>query len=218
LRARNTFPDDDELKITKDESKMLQTMIDEHLKSNGIHSLLAEPISIIDKDKFKEEIMNASPATKELKMRNNLKHVIKVGLDKNPDFYKPLAQRLDELLKQKEAQRIDEAQLLIAYTTLQDEIIDEQKEGEQKGFVTERQRAVYNSMKTLFNGTAEDATKTLFDLIQGELSIVSWETKGQVQKDIENKIIRFLSTKLERSDAKAKAREMVDVLKKNKDV
>ena len=72
-------------------------------------------------------------------------------------------------------------------------------------------------MKTLFNENAEDATKTLFDLIKGELSIVAWETKGQVQKDIENKIIRFLSTKLERSEAKAKAKEMVDVLKKNKD-
>lgn len=218
LRARNAFPDDEDLKITKDESKMLQAMIDEHLKSQGIESLLAEPISIIDKDKFKEEIMNASPATKELKMRNNLKHTIKVGLDKNPDFYKPLAQRLDELLKLKEAQRIDEAQLLLAYTTLQDEIINEQKEGEQKGFSTERQRAVYNSMKLIFSDNAEDATKTLFDLIHGELSIVAWESKGQVQKDIENKIIRFLTTKLERSDAKAKAKEMVDVLKKNKDV
>ena len=218
LRARNAFPDDDELKITKDESKMLQTMIDEHLKSNGIHSLLAEPISIIDKDKFKEEIINASPATKELKMRNNLKHVIKVGLDKNPDFYKPLAQRLDELLKQKEAQRIDEAQLLIAYTSLQDEIIDEQKEGEQKGFVTERQRAVYNSMKTLFDGTAKDATDKLFNLIEGELGIVAWENKGQVQKDIQNKIIGFLSAKLDRPEAKAKAKELVEILKKNKDV
>lgn len=86
---------------------MLQSMIDEHLKSNGIHSLLAEPISIIDKDKIKEEIMNASPATKKLNIRNNLKHVMKVGLDKNPDFYKPLAERVDELLKQKGAQRID---------------------------------------------------------------------------------------------------------------
>jgi type I restriction enzyme R subunit len=65
------------IKITKDESKMLQTMIDEHLKSNGIHSLLAEPISI-NKGQI-QRIMNASPATKELKMRNNLKHVIKVG-------------------------------------------------------------------------------------------------------------------------------------------
>jgi len=217
LRARNAFPDDEELKISKDESKMLQAMIDEHLSSNGVESLLAEPISIIDKDKFKQEIMNASPATKELKMRNNLKHTIKVGIDKNPDFYKPLAQRLDELLKQKESQRIDEAQLLIAYTSLQDEIIEEQKEGEQKGFTTERERAVYNSMKLVFDADAEDATKTLFDLLKGELNIVGWQAKGQVQKDIENKIMRFLKTKLEREEAKAKAKEMVDVLIKNKD-
>jgi type I restriction enzyme R subunit len=216
-RARNAFPEDDELRISKDESKMLQTMIDAHLKSEGVESLLEEPVSIIDKEKFKEEIMNASPATKELKMRNNLKHTIKVGIDKNPDFYKPLAQRLDELLKLKADQRITQLELLKAYTEIQDEIIAEQKEGEQKGFTTERERAVYNSMKTLFDDDAEDATKTLFDLISGELNIVGWQMKGQVQKDIENKLMRFLKTKLERNEAKAKAKEMVTVLIKNKD-
>ena len=218
LRARNAFPEDEELKITKDESKMLQSMIDEHLKAQGVESLLAEPISIIDKDKFKEEIMNASPATKELKMRNNLKHTIKVGIDKNPDFYKPLAQRLDELLKMKTEQRITQLELLKAYTDIQDEIIDQQKEGEQKGFVTERERAVYDSMKVLFGEDAEDATKTIFDLIKGELDIVGWQRKGQVKKDIENKIRRYLTTaKIEREDAKLKAKEMVEVLIKNKD-
>ena len=216
LKARNAFPDDDELKINKEESKMLQAMINKHLKAEGIQSLLAEPISIIDKDKFREEILNASPATKELKMRNNLKHTIKVGLDKNPDFYKPLAQRLDELLKFKKEERITQLELLKAYTEMQDEIVSEQKEGTEKGFTTERQRAVYNSMKTMFGNNAEDATKTLFDLIDGEMNIVDWETKGRVQKDIENKIMRFLKTKLERTEAKTKAKEMVDVLIKNK--
>ena len=107
--------------------------------------------------------------------------------------------------------------MLIAYTSFQDEIIEEQKEGEQKGFTTERERAVYNSMKLVFDADAEDATKTLFDLLKGELNIVGWQEKGQVQKDIENKIMRFLKTKLEREEAKAKAKEMVDVLIKNKD-
>ena len=218
LRARNAFPDDEELKITKDESKMLQALIDEHLKAEGVENLLAEPISIIDKDKFKQEIMNASPATKELKMRNNLKHTVKVGLDKNPDFYKPLAQRLDELLKLKTEERITQLELLKAYTYIQDEIIAQQKEGEEKGFKTERERAVYDSMKVLFDDDAEDATKTLFDLINGELNIVGWQAKGRVKKDIENKLMRFLKTKLERSDAKVKAKELVDVLIKNKDV
>jgi type I restriction enzyme R subunit len=217
LRARNAFPDDEELKISKDESKMLQAMIDEHLKSEGVENLLSEPISIIDKDKFKEEIMNASPATKELKMRNNLKHTIKVGIDKSPDFYKPLAQRLDELLKLKKEERITQLELLKAYTDIQDEIIAQQKEGEVKGFKTERERAVYDSMKVLFHEDAEDATKTLFDLIKGELNIVGWQAKGQVKNDIENKVMRFLKTKLERSEAKVKAKEMVTILIKNKD-
>jgi type I restriction enzyme R subunit len=217
LRARNAFPDDEELKISKDESQMLQSMIDEHLKAEGVDNLLAEPISIIDKEKFKEEILNASPATKELKIRNNLKHVIKVGLDKNPDFYKPLAQRLDELLKQKKEERITQLELLKAYAEIQEELISENKEGEEKGFTTGQERAVYYSMKTIFDGGAEDATNTIYDLIRGELNIVGWETKGQVKKDIENKIMRFLKTKMDRTEAKAKAKEMLDVLIRNKD-
>jgi type I restriction enzyme, R subunit len=217
LRARNAFPDDDGLKISRDESLMLQGMIDEHLKAEGVQNLLAEPISIIDKDKFKEEILNASPATKELKMRNNLKHVIKVGLDRNPDFYKPLAQRLDELLKLRKDERITQLELLKMFTEIQDEIIAEQTEGEQKGFNTEQERAVYYSMKTIFDADAEDAAKTLFDLIKGELNIVGWQEKGQVKKDIENKLFRFLKTKMGRVEARAKAKEMVDVLIINKD-
>ena len=217
LRARNAYPDDDELKISKDESKMLQGIIDEHLQSEGVESLLNEPISIIDKDKFKEEILNASPATKELKMRNNLKHVIKTGLDKNPDFFKPLGQRLEELLKLRKEERITQVALLLAFTEIQDTIINEKKEGEEKGFVTERQRAVYDSMKTIFNGDAEDATKTLFDLIQGELNIIGWEDKSMVLKDIENKLIRFLKTKMDRTEAKVKAQELVSIIKRNKD-
>lgn len=217
LRARNAFPEDETLKVTKEESQMLQSMIDEHLKSAGVANLLSEPISIIDKDKFKEEILNASPATKELKMRNNLKHTIKVGMDKNPDFYKPLAQRLEELLKLKKEERITQLELLKAFTEIQDEIIEEQSEGEKKGFNTERQRAVYFSMKSIYDEEPEAYAKDLLDMLHGELNIVGWEAKGQVRKDIENKIMRFLKNKIGRKDAKAKATELVDVLIKNKD-
>jgi type I restriction enzyme, R subunit len=217
LRARNAYPDDEELKVTKEENRLLQSIIDEHLKSLGVQNLLNEPVSIIDKEKFKQEILNALPATRELKMRNNLKHVIKVGLDKNPDFFKPLAQRLEELLKLNEEKRITQTALLKAFADIQDEIVDHQNEGEQKGFVTEQQRAVYDSMKIIFDGDAEDATRTLFDLIRGELSIIGWDDKSMVRKDMENKLTRFLKTKMERSVAKLKAVELIDVLKRNKD-
>ncbi len=216
LRAKNAFPDDEGLRISKDESQMLQDMIDKHLKSEGVENLLNEPISIIDKEKFKEEMRGASPDTKELKMRNNLKHTIKVGIDKNPDFFKPLAERLEDLLKEYAAKRLNQTQILLAFSKIQDDIIKQQQEGEEKGFNTERSKAVFATMKIIFDGEAEEATKSLFDLIKGELNIVDWENKGRVKKDIENKIKRLLQDKLESSEAKAKAKEMVEVLVKNK--
>ena len=217
LRARNAYPDDDELKVSSDESKKLQAMIDEHMQSLGVENLLEEPVSIIDRDKFREEILNASPHTKELKMRNHLKHVIRTGIDKNPDFYKPLAQRLEELLKMKEQERISQTELLKAFAEIQDEIVEHARESEAKGFTTDREKAIYDSMKAIFTEKAEDAAHTVFDLLKGELSIIGWQHKIMVKKDIENKLTRFLKTKLGRKEARAKAKELVEVLVKNSD-
>jgi len=214
--ARNAFPDDEGLKISKDESQMLQAMIDEHLKSNGVDNLLAEPISIIDKEKFAATIQNASPATKELKMRNNLKHTIKVGLGKNPDFYKPLAQRMEELLKLKEAKMIDEAQLLLEFIKVRDRIIEGENEAKEKGFDTDGKKAIFTTMKLLFANNAEDATKALLHGIAGELGIINWEEKGRVRKDMVNKIRKFLiMSNIDKKIAKEKAKEMVETLRKN---
>ncbi|MEQ6166156.1 type I restriction endonuclease [Ekhidna sp. MALMAid0563] len=217
LRARNAYPDDDDLKISKDESKKLQSLIDEHMTAEGVDNLLAEPISIIDKDKFREEIMDASPATKELKLRNNLKHTIKVGLDKSPDFYKPLAERLEELIKMKEEDRITQLELLKAYTEIQESIVENEQQTNELGFTTERQKAVYDSMKVLFGDDAVEATITVFDLIEEELNVVDWDKKTAVRKDIENKLTRYLKQIMDRSDARSKAKELVDILSKNKD-
>ncbi|GAB2777958.1 type I restriction enzyme R subunit [Hymenobacter luteus] len=215
VRARNTYPDDDELKISPDESRMLQQLINEHLTAQGVQNLLAEPVSIIDREKFKQEILNASPATKMLKMRNQLKHVIKLGMERNPDFYKPLAQRLEELLKEYEAQRLDQTQLLLAFAELAEEVRNENQEGHAEGFLSKGQIAVFNSMKTIFAQEAAQATVQLFELVAGELEIIGWREKGEVKKDMENKIHRLLKNQLEPTEARQKARELVEILRKN---
>ena len=195
---------------------MLQKLIDEHLTSEGVRNLLAEPVSIIDREKFKEEILNASPGTKMLKMRNQLKHVIKLGMDRNPDYYKPLAQRLEELLKEYEAQRIDQAQLLLAFTQLQDEIINENQEGSAHGFLNQQQIDVFNSLKTVLDGEAAAITTQLFVAIDGELNIVGWHDKGEVKNDMRNKIRRLLKDQLGTTEASQKAKDLVELLSKHK--
>lgn len=106
-------------------------------------------------------------------------------------------------------------QLLLAYTNIQDEIITHTQQAAEQGFISERQKAVYDSMKVLFPDKAEEATRTLFDLIDGELNIVGWESKSMVLKDIENKLMRFLATMMDRASAKLKAIELLNVIKRN---
>lgn len=219
LWARNTFEDDLGLKISEEDSQMLQGIIDEHLTSKGVTNLFNEPVPITDKEKFEEEIKGASEETQELKMRNKLKYTIKVGQTNNPNFFKLLADRLDELLKEKEANRYTNAQLLLAYAEIQDTIILKEQESVEKGFDTDRKRVVYDSMKVLFEeAVAEDVSKVLLNSIKEELNIIDWEQKGRVKKDIENKIMRYLKmSNIPRNTAKEKAKELVNLLKKNKD-
>ena len=149
-------------------------------------------------------------------MRNNLKHIIKVGIDRNPDFFKPLAQRLEELIKAREEDRITQLSLLEAFAEIQDIIINENKEGKEKGFESEDQIVVFTTMKSIFADMADDATRNIYKAIEGEMSIVGWEDKGAVRKEMENKIIKVLQPKMERTDARQKAKELVELIAKNK--
>ncbi|RBL89145.1 type I restriction endonuclease subunit R [Chitinophaga flava] len=217
LQARNTYRDDDGLGISKDESKMLQDLIDAHLIASGVNHLLEEPVSILDKDKFQLELKNASMGTRELKIRNNLKHEIKVGMDRNPAFFKPLADRLEELLKQRETQRITQLDLLKAYEDIQDSIANEKKDSRDHGFFSSMEVAVYSLIKLHYDGQSSSVTRRIFDVVAGELKIVDWEIKSTVQDDMEKKIAVILREKFDRSEAKDKAAVIVNLLIKNKD-
>lgn len=212
--ARNYFPDGDPFNVSPDESQHLQQLINAHLLAQGVDNLLAEPVSIVDREKFKADILDAAPATRELKMRNQLTYQIKLGTDRNPGYYQPLAQRLDDLIKAHEAGRISEAQKLAGYQLLLEEMQNEQTEGQAQGFHTERENAVFNSLKPLFDHAA-DATRQLFAAIGGELDIVGWQTKGEVKKEMENKIHTLLKTQLPSGEARQQAKALIALIQKN---
>ncbi len=75
---------------------------------------------------------------------------------------------------------------------------------------------VFNTMKTIFDTMADDATRNIYKAIEGEMNIVGWEDKGMVRKEMENKIIKVLQPKMERSNARQKAKELVELIAKNK--
>ncbi len=215
LEAANAYVDKS-LRISPDESQKLQELIDEHLRAKGITSLLEEPVSIIDVEKFQEEIENTNdPKSKELKRTNRLKHKIQVELDNNPDFYKPLAEKLEELIKAHKENRISQLELFEEYDKIQQKILNKNKEAQERGFQTEREFAVFKTLEAKIEGVAEDITKRLFSALSGELSIDGWQDKSQVEKSMRVKIKEVLRGKVEPDEIQNLSVSLVNLIKRN---
>jgi type I restriction enzyme R subunit len=214
LQAGNTYLDKS-LKVSKDESRKLQSLIDEHLRAKGITSLLDDPISIIDVDKFQEELDNTlNPKTKELKRTNRLKHKIKVELENNPDFYKPLAERLEELIEQRRKNQISQMEMFKEFDQIQEKIVNQSKEAQQMGFSSNREFAVYKTLENTVYG-AKDLTHQIFDGIQEELTIIDWDKKNEVSKAVRVKIKDAVRDKVDAKDLHKLAVSLVDLIKRN---
>jgi len=215
LEARNAYVDET-LKITAEDSKKIQKLIDEHLRATGIISLLQEPVSIIDSDKFKEEINNTfSDKSKELKMTHRLKHTIKIEFDKNPEFYKPLAERLEELIEQRRQERITQLDFLKELEEIQNRIINKNKEAQSLGFETEKEFAVYKTLENILEGDSKFITKILFNALESELNIIDWQNKEQIQKEMRKKIKETIRGKVPQEELQSLPKAIVDQLKRN---
>ncbi len=80
---------DEKEKITREDSKKLQMIIDEHLRAKGIEYLLSEPIDISDYQKFRQELEKEGSHTR----LDKAKAIIKANEKDHPE----LALELSEL-------------------------------------------------------------------------------------------------------------------------
>jgi type I restriction enzyme R subunit len=166
-------------------------------------------------DKFQEELDNTlNPKTKELKRTNRLKHKIKVELENNPDFYKPLAERLEELIEQRRKNQISQMEMFKEFDQIQEKIVNQSKEAQQMGFSSNREFAVYKTLENTVYG-AKDLTHQIFDGIQEELTIIDWDKKNEVSKAVRVKIKDAVRDKVDAKDLHKLAVSLVDLIKRN---
>ena len=214
LEAANAYVDKS-LRISKDESKKLQSLIDEHLRAKGITSLLDEPVSIIDVEKFQEEIDNTkSGKSKELKKANRIKHTIKTEIDDNPDFYQPLADKLEELIEKRKKNQITQVELFKEFDQIQHKIVNKSKEAADMGFGSDREFAVYKTLEQTLDD-AKDITGQIFEGIADELSITDWQAKEEVKKSMRKGIKEVLRGKVPPKEIQNLTISLVDRIKRN---
>ena len=190
LEAVNTHTPE-KMFITREETKKIQMIIDEHLRATGVHYLLHDAIDITDPEAFRRELENKSGKTKELTIANRIKHTIAANKKENPDFYKDIAKRLEELIKAKEEDRITQAQLLIEFDKLQEEIRNSKEEWKRLGLTSKEQFPIFKTLEKVVPNPKE-FTIAVFDKVGMYLQKSDWKDHDDIKKEIRKNIKSLL--------------------------
>ncbi|MCT7613106.1 type I restriction endonuclease subunit R [Aliarcobacter butzleri] len=190
LEAVNTHTPE-KMFITREETKKIQMIIDEHLRATGVNYLLHEAIDITDPEAFRRELENKSGKTKELTIANRIKHTIQANKKENPDFYKDIAKRLEELIKAKEEDRITQVQLLIEFDKLQEEIRNSKEEWKRLGLTSKEQFPIFKTLEKVVPNPKE-FTIAVFDKVGMYLQKSDWKDHDDIKKEIRKNIKSLL--------------------------
>lgn len=203
-------------RITRLESLLLQQLLDEYIDASPARSLLGHEVSILDASDMARLKKLASPGSQALVMKNQVKHTIVTGRDKDPAFFDKLAEELEKLLAEEKAGRISQAQFLEQLDLFGQRI----KDKDNTGFSHPAHSAVYHYLAALLTeATARAATSQLFENaeLSRTLAAGNWKQMPDLHPEIRD-LLRQLLTPLagwERRAARDHAARLLDILLKN---
>lgn len=203
-------------RITKLESLLLQQLLDDYIAASPARSLLGKEVSILDASDMARLKKLASPGSQALVMKNQLKHTIVTGRDKDPAFFDKLAEELAKLLAEEAAGRISQAQFLEQLDLFGQRIRDK----DNTGFDHPAHSAVYHYLAALLaEGAARVATTTLFQdvSLSSAMAAANWKKMHDLHPEIRDLLRKLLMPLAgwERSVARDHAGRILDILLKN---
>lgn len=217
LMLRDKLPDATyRERITQLESALLQRLLDEYIDASPAKSLLGREVSILDAGDMARLKQLASPGSQALVMKNQLKHTIVTGRDKDPAFFDKLAEELEKLLEEEKAGRISQAQFLEQLELFGQRVADKDK----TGFETPAHSAVFRYLAALLGeDTARAATTLLFEDPSLRQTLVASHWKQMLDlhpemRDLLRKLLMPLAG-WERPVAREHAARILDILLKN---
>ena len=199
--ARNLYRDD-QLDISGAGEKV-RKLIEEHVYSTGIDPKIS-PVDLLAVD-YKEKLnQHKSSRSKASEIEHAIKHHIKINLDDDPEYYKKLSERLENLIRRHEEKWDDLVQLLLDFRgNIED---DHKKEAENLG-LSSTELSFYNILMAELTERNDDVTmdaqtqekvkeviRSLVAMLDEATQIVDffnkWDEQKRVRRDIKRVVIR----------------------------
>lgn len=197
--AENAFRESD-LSIP-DCSERIRKLIDRHVKGEDIIPLL-KPVDILGEN-FSTEIEKLrSPRAKAMRMEHAIRHTITVKLHEDPVLFESLSQRLERIITERKASRLDD----VAEFRLLGELAREMRERDQeagKQGVKADELPFFHAIQKALQGPDKSSvaeqpetdipklTRLILDDLQ-EIAVIDWDTKEEIMRDMRRAIKRRL--------------------------
>jgi type I restriction enzyme R subunit len=220
---------DDTLDISDCGAKV-RKLIEEAVMAEGIQ-ILVKQVSLFTPE-FEERLKTLkTDDARASEMEHAIRHEIHVKLDENPAFFVSLRERLEQIIADRKAKRIDAAQQLKLFEALKSELRGHADVAEKLG-LTETGFAIYGLLrggeamplgeaKGKPYGKPDEAKTALASLLEEQLephvAIVDWTQKEDVQREMRRLIkrqLRAASIPTDRIDATAES--IVDLMKRRR--
>lgn len=207
----------------------VRKLIEEAIAADGIQ-ILVKQVSLFTPE-FEDKL--AALKTDEAKaseMEHAIKHEIHVKIDENPAFYSSLRERLQQIIEDRKAKRIDAAQQLKLFEALTKEMRGHGEAAEKLG-LSETGFAIFGLLRgpepvlkvadSKRHVPADDPKVELASLIEEQLAkhvaIVDWQHKEDVQKDMRRDVKRQLkAANYARDKIDALAESIVELMKRRR--
>jgi len=222
---------DDKLDISDCGAKVRQ-LIEDAVIAEGIQILVKQVSLFTPEFEDKLKALKGEDA-RASEMEHAIKKEIHVRLDDSPVYFQSLRERLEQIIADRKAKRIDAAQQLKLFEALTTELRGHAMAAERLG-LTETGFAIYGLLGGSRGGRAaepraaygakaasEDATKEMAELLEEQLApqtaIVDWANKDDVQREMRRLVKRQLLAAGYPADKRdAVAESVVDLLKRRR--
>lgn len=196
--ARNLYRDE-QLDIAGAGEKVRE-LIEEHVYSTGIDPKIP-PVDLLAGNY--EEVLNQhkSPRAKASEIENAIKHHIKINIEDDPEYYKNLSERLEDIIKKYDEKWDELVQLLLNF---RENIESDRKQQADDLGLTKTELAFYNILLAEVGGNKtpsqesqiqiKGVVQSLVSMLDEATQIVDffskWDEQKRVKRDIKRVIIK----------------------------
>jgi type I restriction enzyme R subunit len=181
----------------------VRRLIEDAIVADGVEVLVRE-VSLFDRGQFEEKLdAIASPDAKASEMEHAIRHEIHVRLEENPAFYQSLRERLERLIADRQAKRIDAARQLELLKSLTEEVRNEARAAQDLG-LKDIAFAIYGLLEkelpvpvageraAAYAASRKELATLIDEAIAPSAEIPAWTEKADIQREMRQAIKRQL--------------------------